>query len=135
MSSTGWKEYKELAAANNVGYRTFQQRIYSGLSPREAATMQPRQKQINHELSHLKGREVKTEGSMSRVEALEQIDIQMFKYCDTCETRIEMYKRYKNNSSKLEKICINDCPVGKQIQELSKHLTVGPRKKAPVAWE
>lgn len=137
MSATGWRQFKKIATSNNVEYRLFQRRVYSGMSPEEAATMRPDQKQTpqdKSDLTHLLGRKIKTEGPMSRAEALEQIDIQTVTYCDPCETRIQMNKRNGNNTSKLERVCINECPVGKQIQALSEYLTVGPRKPVPAVW-
>lgn len=128
MSGTGWKQYREMAEANNVGYRVFQQRVYSGMSPIKAATLPTEPKTKRVDLSHLEGRVEKVEGPMSRIEALEQIDIQTFKHCDSCDVRIQMNKRNGSNSSRLEKICISECPVGQQIQNLSQYLTVGPRK-------
>ncbi|OPG98968.1 hypothetical protein B2I21_07370 [Chryseobacterium mucoviscidosis] len=128
---SGWKEMKHVAAANKVNYATFLKRRKSGLSPEEAASEQPEpvseNAKILYALRNLK-RTVKTEGPMSRMEALEQIDIQIVTKCDPCETRISMNKRNGSNSSRLEKICINDCPVGKQIQELGKYLSLESRQ-------
>ncbi|WP_170948077.1 zinc-finger domain-containing protein [Paenibacillus sp. 7516] len=122
---------KGIAAANKVNYNMYIYRIYNGQTPEEAASAQspaPKKKRdipvpnVREEYKH------NEQDPKDRFEALQQIDDIIRTECDPCGTRIAMNKRNGNNSSRLEKICNSQCPVGKRIQELSKHLTVGPRK-------
>lgn len=130
---SGWKEVKGTAAANKVTYSVFIGRIYSGQTPEQAASYQepaPVKKRdrdisvpaVREEYKH------SAEDPKDRVQALQQIDDILQTECEPCEIRHAMNRLNGNNTSRLEGICNNECPVGKRIQELSKHLTVGPRK-------
>ncbi|MFE0619727.1 zinc-finger domain-containing protein [Bacillus altitudinis] len=133
-----WQLMKEIAAANNVSYNVYIYRIYNGQTPEEAASYQepaPKKKrelpvpEVRKEFIHDKP------APKDRLEALQQIDDILRAECDPCGTRISMNHRNGSNSSRMEKICNTQCPVGKKIQELSEHLTVGPRKSAIEAWD
>ncbi|MDN8590961.1 zinc-finger domain-containing protein [Paenibacillus sp. 11B] len=133
---SGWLRVKETAKINGISYSTYVYRIYSGQTPEEAASIQTKEIERKPKTIPPVREEYKYNVPVpkTRVEALQQIDKIIGSECDPCEIRIAMTLRNKNNSSPLEKICNVQCPVGKQIQDLSEYLQVAPRKSVKGGW-
>lgn len=115
-----WEEMKEIAAANNVGYITYTKRLRKGWSYEKAASTPPLPRYIPKRNEN----NPKPKNPMGRMVALKKIDEVAKKNCHSC--------RFKNNTNEY---CLTKCETGQELQELGKHLTVKPRKKAPAAWE
>lgn len=60
---------------------------------------------------------------MTRTEATEQIGDLLDNHCADCPTRQELNKIHGSTYSKIDGHCNRECPIGKQLQGLSKHLT------------
>ncbi|CAM2979083.1 zinc-finger domain-containing protein [Paenibacillus taichungensis] len=133
---SGWLRVKETAKINGISYSTYVYRIYSGQTPEEAASIQTKEL-AKKPISIPPVREeydYNVPVPKTRKEALQQIDNIIRSECDPCEIRIAMNLRNGQNSSRLEKVCNVQCPVGNQIQELSKYLQVAPRKSVKEGW-
>ncbi|NUU76936.1 zinc-finger domain-containing protein [Paenibacillus xylanilyticus] len=122
LKDSGWTAMKEIATANNVTHAAYLKRRYSGYSPEEAASSKEDLKEIRTIKTEKQAES--SEQSMTRQDALQEIDRILISKCDPCETRIKL----SNRSTQLTNVCNNECPVGKQIQELGKRLKVAPRR-------
>lgn len=60
---------------------------------------------------------------MTRTEATIQIGDILDSECASCPTRAELYRIHGSTFSKIDGHCNRECPVGKRLQGLSKHLT------------
>ncbi|WP_405131868.1 zinc-finger domain-containing protein [Paenibacillus sp. FSL H8-0317] len=72
---------------------------------------------------------------MNRQQAAFEIGDILDNQCGSCQTRQELNKKYTNTFSKIDGHCNRECPVGKQLQELSKQLAVRPRKSVEFGWD
>lgn len=130
---SGWSEMKEIAAANNVSYSTYMRRINSGQSPEEAASVCPLSFSDNIRRQVAEGK-IKYAVPKSRNEVLGQIDRLEIKHCEECEVYQDLTRRYGHRSGKVQRACLVECPIGKEIQALGAQLTVKPRKSVSPAW-
>lgn len=57
-----------------------------------------------------------------------QIGDVLDRHCKSCPTKTEYYRKYGGASSHLDTFCAHKCPIGQQLQGLSKHLITGNRE-------
>lgn len=60
---------------------------------------------------------------MNRTQATFQIGDILESKCGSCPIRKEYNRLHGGSFSKIDNHCNRECPVGKQLQELGKHLT------------
>ncbi|RPK29843.1 zinc-finger domain-containing protein [Paenibacillus xylanexedens] len=122
-----WQKMKGIAAANNVPYTTYIRRLHEGQTPEEAASKKPlirhaTENTVKRPKAKPKPKPKGPKNPMGREKALKKIDEVMDEHCKPCGLR-----------NRLDSYCLLKCKVGKDIQELGKHLTVNPRKSVTEA--
>lgn len=130
---SGWKDVKEIAAANNVSYSTYMRRRNAGQSPEQAASVSPLSFSDNIRRQVANGK-IKYAIPKSRDQVLKQIDRLEINHCDGCELYQVLSQRHGRRSGIAQKACLIECPIGKKIQTLGAQLTVKPRKTVSPAW-
>ena len=58
---------------------------------------------------------------MNRLDVLNKINTILMTKCRKCKTRKELYKQHKNQAIQ-DGHCIQQCPIGAELQELGKML-------------
>ncbi|WP_340014681.1 zinc-finger domain-containing protein [Paenibacillus sp. FSL K6-1318] len=109
-----WEKMKVIAAANKVPYSTYIKRLHKGWSYEEAASTTPLIRHATEDTVKRpapKPKEAGPENPMGRQAALKKIDEVVNANCNPCRLR-----------NRLDTYCLQECQIGKELQELGKHL-------------